>query len=171
MLIRPLCVAAVLLCVASTTLSTADAAEFIGAFGDWDAFTETGGGAKTCFMASAPKKAEGKYTKRGDPYSMVMHRPAEQSVGLVSIEAGYTYKEDSEVEVTIDGEKFRFYSHPNTPGTAWAYDDKSVLQAMVRGRAMVVRGTSLRGTLTTDTYSLSGVTRALKAISKACELQ
>jgi hypothetical protein len=33
---------------------------------------------------------------------------------------------------------------------------------------MVVRGTSTRGTNTTDTYSLSGVTAAMDAIDAAC---
>jgi hypothetical protein len=35
---------------------------------------------------------------------------------------------------------------------------------------MIVKGTSSRGTLTTDTYSLSGFTAAFNAISKACGL-
>jgi Invasion associated locus B (IalB) protein len=36
------------------------------------------------------------------------------------------------------------------------------------GKQMIVRGTSSRGTETTDTYSLSGFTAALAAIDKAC---
>ncbi|MGB1026239.1 MAG: invasion associated locus B family protein, partial [Rhodospirillaceae bacterium] len=39
---------------------------------------------------------------------------------------------------------------------------------MKRGRDMIVKGTSSRGTVTTDTYSLSGVTAAMNAIDKAC---
>ena len=41
---------------------------------------------------------------------------------------------------------------------------------MRKGRTMVVTGTSTRGTLTTDTYSLSGFTKASRAIAKACGL-
>ncbi len=33
---------------------------------------------------------------------------------------------------------------------------------------MVVKGTSSRGTLTTDTYSLTGFSAALQSIDKAC---
>jgi hypothetical protein len=39
---------------------------------------------------------------------------------------------------------------------------------MRKGDEMVVRGKSRRGTITTDTYSLSGVTKAVDAITKVC---
>jgi hypothetical protein len=34
---------------------------------------------------------------------------------------------------------------------------------------MVIKGTSSRGTLTTDTYSLAGFTAAYNAIEQACK--
>ncbi|MGZ8996253.1 MAG: invasion associated locus B family protein [Rhodospirillales bacterium] len=43
-----------------------------------------------------------------------------------------------------------------------------MLDAMRAGRQMVVKGTSTRGTLTTDTYSLNGFSTALQSIDKAC---
>ena len=39
---------------------------------------------------------------------------------------------------------------------------------MKRGRKMVVKGKSSRGTATTDTYSLTGFSAAYKAIGEAC---
>ena len=47
--------------------------------------------------------------------------------------------------------------------------DRAIVAAMKAGRQMIVRGTSTRGTLTTDTYSLSGFSAALAAIDKACK--
>ena len=44
-----------------------------------------------------------------------------------------------------------------------------LLAAMKRGNTMIVTGTSSRGTLTTDRYSLSGITAAIEAIGKACK--
>ena len=63
-------------------------------------------------MASQPKKAEGRYTKRGDTYVMIEHSQSADVVGLVSIEAGYPYNENSKVKVEIDGEAYEFYTHP-----------------------------------------------------------
>ena len=45
------------------------------------------------------------------------------------------------------------------------------MAAMKGGKAMVVKGTSSRGTLTTDTYSLAGFTAAYAAIGKACKVK
>ena len=39
---------------------------------------------------------------------------------------------------------------------------------MKSGKQLIVRGTSSRGTATTDTYSLAGFTAALAASDKAC---
>ena len=42
------------------------------------------------------------------------------------------------------------------------------MAALKAGTTLVVRGTSQRGTNTTDTYSLRGVTAAMTEIDKAC---
>ncbi len=143
-------------------------AGFMDNFGDWSAFADGEGKTRLCYMASAPTKAEGDYTKRGEMYALVTHRTADGSVGVVSIEAGYTYKTDSEVMVTIGDSTFSLFTDK---GQAWARDratDKALVDAMRAGATMVVKGTSSRGTLTTDTYSLNGFTAAYRAISKAC---
>ncbi|MDX1424550.1 MAG: invasion associated locus B family protein, partial [Kiloniellales bacterium] len=46
--------------------------------------------------------------------------------------------------------------------------DQAIVKAMRAGSSMVVKGTSSRGTVTTDTYSLLGFSKAYAAISKAC---
>ena len=54
---------------------------------------------------------------------------------------------------------------------AWlasAADEPGFVAAMKAGKSLVVKGTSTRGTETTDTYSLAGATAALDAANKAC---
>ena len=46
--------------------------------------------------------------------------------------------------------------------------EADLIAAMQKGTRMMVVGKSRRGTLTTDTYSLSGVTAALDAMAKEC---
>lgn len=142
----------------------------LGDFGDWSAYKFTENGKPACYIASVPKKAEGDYTKRGETYAIVAHRPEEDRRDEVSVIAGYTYKKDSWVDVTIGDDSFRLFTHEDG---AWAPDkesDKSLVNAMIKGATMVVKGTSSRGTLTTDTYSLKGFTRARNTINKACGL-
>lgn len=140
----------------------------IGTFNDWTAFSDGSDSNRICYVGSVPTKAEGKYTRRGDTYTLVSHRPGERVFGEVSVEAGYTYKPASEVAIDIDGKKFKLFTKG---GNAWASDasaDKAIVAAMKAGQRMIIRGTSSRGTLTKDTYSLSGFTAAYNAISKAC---
>ncbi|MFQ6017761.1 MAG: invasion associated locus B family protein [Kiloniellaceae bacterium] len=144
--------------------------ERVGAFGDWSSFRFTEDGKPACYMASQPIKAQGNYKKRGEIYAIVTHRPAENRRDEVSIVAGYQYKKDSRVEVIIGGKTYKLFTQEDG---AWAPDkesDKALVRAMIKGRTMVVKGTSSRGTRTTDTYSLSGFTRAYHAINKACGL-
>ncbi len=149
----------------------AQEAKLIDSFGDWEAYREPDGGKTVCYIGSQPKKSRGKYKKRGKVYILVTHRPAEKSLGVVSFKAGYTYQKTSEVDVSIGKTTFRLFTDA---GHAFAYDDKAdknLVKAMARGARMVVRGTSARGTKTTDTYSLKGFTAALKAINKACKVK
>jgi hypothetical protein len=127
-------------------------------------------GEKACYIASQPKKDEGKYKKRGEIYAMVTHRPGDKVRDEVSLSAGYRYKAESRIEVAIDSSKFELFPHEDT---AWVPDsegDKKLVAAMRAGKTMVVRGTSARGTATKDTYSLTGFTKAYRAASKACGL-
>ena len=66
-------------------------ADFLGKFGDWEAHARSDGGTKVCYAASVPQKSTGDYTKRGDIFLLVSHRPADKMFGFVSLEAGYTY--------------------------------------------------------------------------------
>ena len=142
----------------------------IGQFADWNAYQFTENGNVGCYMASVPKKAEGNYKKRGDIFAIVTHRPAESRRDEVSFIAGYAFKKDTSVEVVIGGETFKLFTQDDG---AWAPDkeaDAALVTAMIKGRDMVVKGVSSRGTNTTDTYSLSGFTKAYQAINKACGL-
>lgn len=146
----------------------AQALERLGDFKDWSAFTSGEGGNRVCFMSSQPLRDEGNYTNRGSIYTFVTHRPGEGRVGEVNVKPGYTYQEGSFVDVSVDGTEFRMVTQG---GNAWPHDpetDKKLIQAMIKGSTMIVRGTSSRGTLTTDTYSLLGFTNAYEAISNAC---
>jgi invasion protein IalB len=139
----------------------------LGVSGDWTAYTMIENGNKVCYVASQPKKDEGNYTARDEIYALVTHRPARQQFYVVTVYAGYPYKEGSSVELSIDSTDYQLFTQGET---AWASDDmdKQIVAAMKRGLTMVVKGTSTRGTATRDTYSLKGITASLSTIDKAC---
>lgn len=152
----------------SVSTAQAQGVERLGDFQDWSAFKFTENNNVTCFIASEPTKAEGNYTRRGDIHAMVTHRPSERRIDEVSIQAGYTYQENAAVEIAVGRMKVKLFTQGES---AWAVNketDQKLVQAMIRGSTMVVRGISARGNETTDTYSLSGFTKAYQTIKKAC---
>lgn len=168
-------VAALLSCalLAASTATPALAADPVplGTYHDWKALTYDEAGKKICYVVSFPKKDEGNYQHRGDAYVTVTHRPTERSFGVVSIVAGYTYQNDSDVTLTIGNQTFHLFTDADT---AWARDDatdRQIVKAMRAAMKMVIKGTSNRGTQTTDTYSLSGVSAALVSIDHACNVK
>lgn len=140
----------------------------VGHFGDWDVFEGIEGKSKVCYMATIAKETKGAMPRKDKAYAMVMHRPAAKSLGVVSVTSGYGFKDKSEGVAEIGGEKLQLYTSAKTPDTAWAFDDAKLLQAMLKGQTMVVKGTPAKGEAATDTYSLDGVTKAYQEMSKAC---
>ena len=144
--------------------------KLLGEYNDWSAFYYQDGENVVCYMASSPQKDEGKYTKRGDIYVVITHRPSEKSFDVVNFVAGYTYKRDAKVEVKIG--KTTIDKMFVDKDKAWAVSekvDKQLVEAMKKGERMIVTGESSRGTQTKDTYSLSGFTAAYRAISAKCK--
>ncbi|HLP82556.1 MAG TPA: invasion associated locus B family protein [Nitrosomonas sp.] len=149
---------------------SAQAAEpkLLGEHGDWAAYMFMENNNKVCYMVSQPKKASGNYTKRGEVYALVTHRPAEKSKNVFSYIAGYTYKPGSEVTVTVNNQNFRLFTQDDS---AWASDeatDNKITDSIKRGSSLVVKGASSKGTETVDTFGLSGSSSAYKAISSEC---
>jgi len=155
-----------LMAIAATALGTP---RQIGKFEGWTAHLLTEKKSRVCFVHGEPTKQHGKYKKRGAVYVQVSHRPRENVVNEVGFTAGYDYKKDSDAVVEIDGRKFTMFTHKNGAWAADAKADKAMVQAMMKGRRMIIRGTSSLGTRTVDTYSLIGFTRAHQAIGKACK--
>ena len=118
-----------------------------------------------CYIASAPIKEEGDYTKRGDTYVLV-YRINKSPDKIVQVTAGYNYDESKPVILRIDQTTFDFFGKEDS---AWTSDkDKEVIFAMKKGITLIVEGYSSRGTLTTDTYTLKGFTSAFNKLSKDC---
>ena len=158
-------------CIMAGLISSPAFAEdpkFIEEFNDWSAYSYTAGGGKVCYIVSQPKASEPKGAKRDKIFFLVQHRPKDKVRSEISTIIGYKFKEGSTVTVDIYGNKNRLYT--NGDG-AWAESgnlDRKIVEAMKAGKSMVVSGTSWRGTNTTDRYSLSGISAAMKKIDDLC---
>lgn len=154
------------------TPARADDPKLISTHGDWAAYTFKENGGTVCYMASQPKKSEGNYKKRDQVFALITHRPSENTKNVFSFIAGYTYKSGAEVTVTFDDKQT--YTLFTNKDMAWAKDadtDNKITEAIRKGSKMVVKGQSMRGTDTTDTFSLKGTGGAHDAIGKACNVK
>jgi len=149
--------------------ATAPVARDLGTFGKWTASVDLEGGKPVCYMSTIASKSDGTYKARGPVMLTVTHRPSRKEFDTVSIVAGYQYKVDSDVAVTVDKQTWSFFSKSDR---AWARDtatDKAVTKAVIAGNTLVTKGTSIRGTPTTDTFALTGAGKAYKVITDACK--
>lgn len=139
--------------------------------GVWGAFTLKEGKGLACYLAGQPNKSTPVGVNRGPIWLLVTHRPYKKIKNEIGVYIGYPLKTNSSVRIHIDREKFKLYT---VKDTAWIDDaemEAKLVGAMRKGRKMIVRGTSKRGTNTTDTYSLKGFTRAHMAINRACKVK
>ena len=144
---------------------------------DWQVQKTPEGSDLACYMTSIPQNQEGNFKKRGNPYISVTHRPGKNSFNVFNVMAGYTYKDDSSVMVTIvsdpkkKGKEFTLFTQNSG---AWTTDDKqdaALLQAMKSGSILIVEGVSQKGTTSKDTYSLKGFSAGIKEMNKMCPKQ
>ena len=118
-----------------------------------------------CYIQSVPIKTiipDGK--SRGDNYILIyrMHKNTEL---FIQITAGFKYKSQDSVQVTIDDVKYNFYTDEDT---AWAKDDKKTIVAMKKGLKFQTTGVSSKGTTVVDFYTLKGITTAINRLINDC---
>ena len=138
-------------------------------FNDWSAYAEGEGRNLACMAVSKPKKAEGNYKRRGEVFAVITHLPGQNKWNEFSIIAGYNFKADSNPEVTIGDSKFKLFT---SGSRAWSFsppDDEKIIKFLKSSMKMKVVATSTRGTITTDTYSLLGFSKAYQRINDACQ--
>lgn len=173
-----LVVAAVVAAVVATVLAgapgdaSAQSAQNIGVFRDWNAFASSGGD-KICFAASQPTESRYSQSVSGrDPaFFQVTSVPGQNIRNEASTVVGFTILTTADVTIDVDGTKFRMFLDSSHPDTAWAVPEQeaALIEAMKKGTKMTVVATSSpRQTVVTDTYSLSGITAALNKVAEAC---
>jgi len=133
----------------------------------WGAYTYNDARAgKICYILSIPTDKQPTDRDHGDVFFLVSQKPDGSGRYEPQVEVGYPLQANADVVVNIDGKEFKMFSQGNN---AWLSDVKQepdLVSAMRSGRSMKVAGKSSRGTATSYTYSLSGVTAALGEVSK-----
>jgi hypothetical protein len=143
----------------------------IGQFGTWGAYTATPNGKKVCFALAKPSSSKTNPPNRPrDPaYAFVSTRPAEKVTNEVSIMIGYTLKPGSESSLEVGGASYSMYTQGDGLWIKNAAEEERMVDAMRKSADVTVKGMSAKGTETTDTFSLKGLSQALDKLAQDCK--
>ena len=142
----------------------------VGQFGTWGAYTATPNGKKVCFALAKPSSSKTNPANRPrDPaYAFVSTRPAEKVSNEVSIMIGYTLKPGSESTLEVGGASYSMYTQGDGLWIKNAAEEERMVDAMRKSADVTVKGVSAKGTETTDTFSLKGLSQALDRLAQDC---
>lgn len=142
----------------------------LGQFGDWGAYAATPGGKKVCFVLAKPANSRTAPPNRPrDPtYLFVSSRPSEKVKDEVSVIFGYGLKPNSDANIEISGASYAMYTQADGAWIKNAAEETRLVEAMRRAQDLTVKGTSAKGTASTDVYSLKGLPQALDRVGQEC---
>jgi hypothetical protein len=143
----------------------------IGQFGTWGAYSATPNGKKVCFALAKPSSSKTNPPNRPrDPaYAFISTRPAEKVVNEVSVMIGYTLKPGSESTLEVGGASYAMYTQGDGLWIKNAAEEERMVEAMRKSADVTVKGVSAKGTETTDTFSLKGLSQALDRLAQDCK--
>lgn len=159
-------------CLAASSFAApaiAQEATNLGTFKAWTAWKGRDANGEMCYISSQPEKSAPDGVNRSPIHFLVIHRKGLGTKNEVQTLIGYPFNTSGAgASATIDGKTYPMVTEGEAAWLASAGDEANFVAALKAGSTLVVKGTSQRGTNTTDTYSLGGVTAAMTEIDKAC---
>ncbi len=145
--------------------------KLLGQYGMWGAYTAAPGGKKVCFALAKPSASETNPPNRprNPVYMFISTRPADKVSNEISLVVGYPFKTGTEATAQVGGSSFALYTQQDGAWIKNATDEAKMVDAMRGGDNAVIKGTSAKGTQSTDTFSLKGVSQALDRAAQECK--
>ena len=142
----------------------------VASFGDWGAYLSQKGKAKVCYALGQPKERQPSGLKRDAGYVFISTRPAEGVRGEISIMMGFPLKEGAAGgSASVGANAFDLVAKGENAWVKNAAEEAQLADAMRKGARLVVKAPSVKGNVTTDTYSLNGFAQALERAQKECQ--
>jgi hypothetical protein len=142
----------------------------LGQYDDWGAYTANPSGKKICFALAKPANSSTSPPNRPrDPaWMFISSRPAEKVKDEVSVIFGYGLKPNSDANIEVAGGSYAMLTQADGGWLKNAAEEPKLVETMRKGRELTVKGTSAKGTVSTDVYSLKGLSLALEKVGQEC---
>jgi Invasion associated locus B (IalB) protein len=143
----------------------------LGQYGDWGAYAASPAGKKVCFAIAKP--ASSVTNPPGRPrnpiFMFISTRPADKVTNEVSIIIGYPFKPGTEASVEVGSTAYALYTQQDGAWIKNGAEEAQMVDAMRGGQSAVVKGSSAKGTQSSDTFSLKGLSQALDRVAQDCK--
>jgi invasion protein IalB len=140
----------------------------IATFKSWSVFVREVEGDRICFAASEAQDKAPQSVNHGEVFFLVATWKSGAAVNQPSFMAGYNLKDAPAPAIRVGSEKFTMYASQNEAFIESAKDEQALISAMKRGADMRVSAVSSRGTATSYTMSLQGLSAALEKVAEVC---
>jgi len=143
----------------------------LGQYGEWGAYAASPGGKKVCFAIAKPTSSQTNPPDRprNPIYMFISSRPAEKVSNEVSVIVGYPFKPGTEASAAVGATSYALYTQQDGAWIKNAAEEAQMVDAMRAGQSAVVKGVSAKGTQSTDTFSLKGLSQALDRVGQECK--
>jgi hypothetical protein len=144
--------------------AAAQSVQALGEFRDWAAYSASDGNGQVCFAMSKPTEVAPPVDGYTQAYLYLTHRPAEGVTNELNLVAGFDFAPDQPATLSVGGQKFDLFTQKDA---AWLLDstqNDNLAGALRAGSTVVIEGTTDKGILVSETFSLSGATAASRAI-------
>jgi invasion protein IalB len=157
---------ALVLGFAGVAMAQAPSPTRIEQFKAWGAYSYKSGKNTVCYVLSVPTTKEPASVNHGDIFFIVSQRPGQNISYEPQAMMGYPLKVGSKVTVKIDAKSFTMFTKDSAAWVENAAEEPALVAAMKSGKTMSVAAVSGRGTPTSYTYSLQGISDAFKRVEK-----
>jgi hypothetical protein len=143
----------------------------LGQYGEWGAYAASPSGKKVCFAIAKPTSSQTNPPDRprNPIYMFISSRPAEKVSNEVSVIVGYPFKPGTEASAAVGSTSYALYTQQDGAWIKNAAEEAQMVDAMRAGQSAVVKGVSAKGTQSTDTFSLKGLSQALDRVGQECK--
>jgi hypothetical protein len=145
-------------------------AKSLGSAGSWTAYLAQNKSGRVCYLVGQPERADAA-AKRQGVTAMVTHRTEDNVSNVVSFGTGVALNEDDDVTLDAGANKFTLFAKDDTAWARTAELDKAIVAALAKEKQAVVKAMPKKGHETTDIYALSGFSKTLALIDKACDVK
>jgi len=140
----------------------------VASFGDWGVFLAQGEKSKTCYALATPKERVPSGLKRDPAYVFIANRPGEHVREEVSVIMGFPVKEGGAARAEIGSSGFDLVAKGTNAWIKNQAEEPQFVDTLKKGSKLIVKAPSLKGHITTDSYSLAGLSQALERVEKEC---